>query len=217
MATCRLLWFCQHLQGPVAGLESTVKWMVNLPLIIELFQKVKQLGVHDGGKTSELLCNEPWRIYSSLPVLNRTTDLLLSDCTAVLRTLQGGLLHVTMKKAGILITVIATAAVAIWVFDLHDGRILRRINIKRCVVTTTVVRSLACCRIGRTNGWQSWCLRTRLKSSRITNGRRVTDLRTILAPITCCEVERVNINAKRHLTQQKLVCRVSETKNPEVQ
>ena len=47
-----------------------------------------------GGKTSELLCNEPWRIntgnmddsvpqytHSRVNALNRTTDLLLSDRT----------------------------------------------------------------------------------------------------------------------------------------
>ena len=36
---------------------------------------------------------------------------------------------------------------------------------KHCVVTTTVVRSFACCRIGMTDGWQSWRMRTRLKVS----------------------------------------------------
>ena len=33
------------------------------------------------------------------------------------------------------------------------------VNIKRCILTMTVVRFFVCCRIGRTDRWQSWRMR----------------------------------------------------------
>ena len=41
----------------------------------------------------------------------------------------------------------------------------RMVNIKCCVLTTMVFKSFACCRIGRTDTWQMWCICTWLKVS----------------------------------------------------